>query len=267
MGRRNAMLWLGLVGGFSPVVVDLLRHCAAEPWAGYALVFVPLLAVCVRQSRGDARASPNGYLWIVVGVVIELVAIRADAVRMARPGLALAAIGLCRAFGLASVPASLLALWLVPVPSLILARPSPDLEMAWARLMLEPLGWLGAQLGMDGARVVAPGGVLELRPSDGGLPLLALLSGLGWYAAVRAGCGVPAAARRALVWGAGAIPLQALAMWLALAALAGRSPELSRLLLDSVVWGVTAAVAVARIELRRRRLLDLADSREGSQER
>jgi hypothetical protein len=248
-GWRSAVLWLGVVGAFSPVVVDLLRHCAAEPWAGYALIFAPLLAVCVWQSRGGARASADGYVWLVVGVLIELAAIRADAIRMARPGLALAIIGLCRAFGLASAPASALALWLVPVPSMILALASPDLEIAWARLALPPLGWLGAQLSLDGARVLGPAGVLELRPSDGGLTLLALLSGLGWYASLRAGCEAPAAARRALLWGAGAIPLQALATLLALAALAGRSPELARLLLDSVVWGAVALLAVAWIEL------------------
>ncbi len=92
--------------------------------------------------------------------------------------------------------------------------------------------------------------MLALRPSDGGLPLLALLSGLGWYASLRAGCRAPAAARRALVWGASAIPIQAAATLLALGALASGSLELARLLLDSIVWGVVAAVALAWIELR-----------------
>jgi len=252
MSWRSAVLWLGLVGAFSPVLVDLLRHCAAEPWARYALVFVPLLAVCVRQSRAGARASADGYLWLLAGVLIELVAIRADAIRMARPGLALAVIGLCRGFGLASLPASALAFWLVPVPSMILALVSPDLEMFWARLALGPLGLLGAQLSLDGARVLAPTGVLELRSSDGGLPLLALLSGLGWYASIRAGGAAPAAARRALAWGASAIPLQAAAMLLALGVLASGSPELARLMLDAIVWGAVAAVALGWIELRRR---------------
>jgi hypothetical protein len=250
MSWRSAVLWLGLVAAFSPVVVDLLRHCAAEPWACYALVFVPLLAVCVRQSRAGARPSADGYLWLLAGILIELVAIRADAIRMARPGLALAVIGLCRGFGLASTPASALAFWLVPVPSMILAFASPDLEMAWARLALGPLGLLGAQMSLDGTRVFAPAGVLELRPSDGGLTLLALLSGLGWYASIRAGCEAPAAARRALAWGASAIPIQAAAMLLALGALASRSPELARLMLDSIVWGVAVAVALGWIELR-----------------
>jgi hypothetical protein len=250
MKWRSAVLWLGLVGAFSPVVADLLCHCAAEPWARYALVFVPLLAVCVRQSRAGARQSADGYLWLLAGILIELVAIRADAIRMARPGLALAVIGLCRAFGLASAPASALVLWLIPVPSMILALASPDLEMAWARLALGPLGWLGAQMSLEGARVLAPAGVLALRPSDGGLTLLALLSGLGWYASIRAGRDAPAAARRALAWGASAIPIQAAGMLLALGALASGSPELARPMLDSIVWGVAAAVALAWIELR-----------------
>jgi hypothetical protein len=171
---------------------------------------------------------------------------------MARPGLALAVIGLCRAYGLASAPASALALWVIPVPSMILALASPDLEMAWARFALAPLGWLGAQMSLEGARVVAPAGVLALRPSDGGLPLLALLSGLGWYASIRAGGGAPNAARRALTWGASSIPIQAAAMLLALGALAGRSPALARLMLDSIVWSVTAAAGLAWIELRLR---------------
>ena len=131
MSWRSAVLWLGVAGAFSPVLVDLLRHCAEEPWARYVLVFIPLLAVCVRQSQAGARASADGYLWLLVGILIELVAIRANAIRMARPGLALAVIGLCRGFGLASLPASVLAFWLVPVPSMILALLSPDLEMLW----------------------------------------------------------------------------------------------------------------------------------------
>jgi hypothetical protein len=214
------------------------------------LVFVPLLAVSVRQSGAGARASASGYLWLLAGVLIELAAIRADVVRMARPGLALAVIGLCRAFGLASVRGSALAFWLIPVPSMILALVSPGLELFWARFALGPLGVLGAEMSLDGTRVLAATGTLELAPSDGGLTLLALLSGLGWYAALRAGCEAPAAARRALAWAAGAIPLQMVAMLLALGALAGGSPELARLMLDSVVWGVTAAVALAWIELR-----------------
>jgi hypothetical protein len=257
---RSAVLWLGLVGAVSPVVADLLSHWAAEPWARYALVFVPLLAVCVWQSRAGARKSADGYLWLLAGILIELVAIRADAIRMARPGLALAVIGLCRAFGLASASASALALWLIPVPSMILALASPDLEMAWARFALAPLGWLGAQMSLEGARLVAPAGVLALRPSDGGLTLLALLSGLGWYASIRAGHAAPKAAGRALIWGASSIPVQAAAMLLALGALAGRSPELARLMLDSIVWSVTAAVALAWIELR----LRLTRRREGT---
>jgi len=250
-GWRNAVLWLGLVGAFSPVVVDLLRHCAEEPWARYALVFGPLLAVCVRQSRAGARASADGYLWLAVGVLIELVAIRADALRMARPGLALAVIGLCRAFGFAPTRAAALALWLIPVPSMLLWFFSPQLEMAVPRLVVPWVGALGAPLSLQGSRVLGSSGVLVFRPSDGGLPLAALLSGLGWYAAVRVGSAPSLILRRTLVWAALAVPVQLVTVLLALGALAADLPSLAGFTLDNF-WWLAAAAGIAWIELRPR---------------
>jgi hypothetical protein len=245
------MLWLALLAAFSPVLVDLVRHLASEPWTRYALVFAPLLAVCVATSGDRSKPSADGYLWLAVGVGAELFALVGNMARFGRPAFSLGVIGLCRASGVASTRVAALALWLTPVPYLIVLRFSPELETALLHVVGSAARVLGAELSIEGSHVLAPSGVLELYPSDGGLPLAALLSGLGWYASLRTGASPWASLRRAMVWGATALPIQTLAILVAVGALAAEMLPLSRLILDQL-WVAVALTGVGWIELRLR---------------
>lgn len=262
-GERGGglMPWLALLAAFSPVLADLIRHLASEPWARYAFVFAPLLAVCVVTSRDRCRRSADGYLWLAVGVGIEFFALVGNMARFGRPAFALGVIGLCRAFGLASTRVAALALWLTPVPRFILTRFSPEVETALLDLVSRAAWVLGAEFRVEGSRVLAHSAVLELYPSDGGLPLVALLSGLGWYASLRAGDRLWATLQRAMVWGAMALPIQIFAISVAVGTLAAGMPSASRFLLDHLWVGATLT-GVVWIELRL-----LADSRRSAADR
>jgi hypothetical protein len=237
------------------VLVDLALHIAAEPWARYSLVFPPLFAWCLIHDKVPARAGRDGFAWLALAILLELVAVGGGMTRFARPGLPLAAIGTCRIFGLGPGRTALLALWTIPVPKIVIAFASPGLETTLLRVASAAAGLLGADVGVEGCRAFAAAGQLELTDSDGGLPLAALLSGLGWYASLRCGGSLLACLRRAVAWAVLAIPLQLLGVLAAVTALAMGAPAVGRLLLDHGLWTATAAAGLAWAEHLRRREL------------
>jgi len=244
-----ALLWLGLLVAFSPVLVNLVQHLEEEAWARYVLVFPFLLALCIAQDSSRPRASALGYVALTLGILIELVAIGGSTMVYARPALPLAVIGLCAAFGLASTRTALLACWVIPVPHQVLRMVSPELETALLRPVTGLLDAVGAELRLEGSRVLAPAGELEVFDFDGGLTLVALLVGLGWYAGLRRRCGLFGILRRAVLWGALALQLQLLALLLALLALVLGAPSLGRCFLTHVLWVLVAAVGIAWTEI------------------
>ena len=243
-----ALLWLGLAVAFSPVLVNLVQHLEEEAWARYVLVFPFLLALCIAQDSSRPRASALGYVALTVGILIELVAIVGSTMVWARPALPLAVIGLCGAFGLASTRTALLACWLIPVPHFVLRMLSPQLETGLLRPLTRLLSPLGAELRLEGSRVLATGFELEVFDFDGGLTLAALLVGLGWYAGLRRGCSLFGTVGRAVLWGALALPIQLLALLLALLALVLGAPSVGRFFLTHVLWVVVAVAGIACIE-------------------
>ena len=89
---------------------------------------------------------------------------------------------------------------------------------------------------------------MESSSYDAGFPLVALLTGLGWYAALCARCGLPQAAARALRWGLAAVPIQLACLVVASIVLLAGAPRAGRFLLDQA-W---IPVAVAGIAIARR---------------
>ena len=239
--------WPALLVAFSPVVLELFRHLGAEPWARYVLIFAPLLTIAIVTSRDRVQPSSRGYVLLALAIVFEFFALRGNLARFARPTFALGTIGLCQVHGLAPIRTAALALWLTPVPSFVMSGLGLQTALLGVAIPLARL--FGAELSLEESTVIAPSGALEVMPSDGGLPLAALFSGLAWYASVRAGASLPATAVRAVSWSAIAVPLQTVVM---LGALATGSPGAARSILDHV--GVVAAMAgFAWIELRLRR--------------
>lgn len=244
--------WLGLAAAFSPVLADLVRYAAAEPSVRYALVFLPLLAVVIAAEPRSA-GSARGWPWLIAGLGIELVALRVDAVRYGRPGLVLGVIGLCQLLGVGSWRSAALALWTVPVPFRVIWELSPHLERSLLALVAPLSRLLGAQTWITQSALRAGSEVLVLRGFDCGASLVALLSGLAWYASLRQGLGREASLRRALHWGLAALPLQGLGFSLAGALLAHASAQAARSFLDVAPWLPLALGVIAWTELRRPR--------------
>jgi hypothetical protein len=245
-------LWLAVGLAFSPVLVDLAHHLAVEPWARYSLIFPPLLVWCASRERVTPQAARDGFWWLGLAILLELLAVGGGVTRLARPGLPLAAIGICRAYGLVSARTALLALWAIPIPHLVSAFASPGLERTLLGIGVVAANALGGNVDVLGSRALVSGGELAVAPFDGGLPLAAMLSGLGWYASLRCETGLSAAVRRALTWGALAIPIQALAVLIAVGALTVGAGGAGRLFLTHGLWLTVAALGLFWAESLRR---------------
>jgi hypothetical protein len=241
-------LWLALATCFSPVLVDLAWHLAAEPWALYVLVFPPLLARCALREQPGAPSVRTGAALLAIGLVIELVAVGGGVVRLGRLGLPLAAIGLGRAFGLLSPRAALFSLWWVPVPQAVISLPSPALETAWLQVAAWPLNLLGADVAVENALARTGAGELALSAPAGGLPLAALLSGLGWYFSARLGAKLSRCARRAATWAVLAFPIQVAAVALAVTGLVLGVPTDSLQLFLRLLWIPAALTGLFLVE-------------------
>jgi hypothetical protein len=249
-------VWLLLLGATSPVLSDLARHLAAEPWALYSLVFWALFLRELARRPAELRPRPWGYALLALALALQLVMLRAGWPRIARPAVGLAALGLALALGHPRPSLALTALLAVPAPSSLVEAWSPGLERAVAHGASWALGLIGvaADVTTVAGRALlirTAEGNMRLEPSDGGLPLAALLGGLGWYAGAR--LGLPPT--RLLAHGAAhallAAPLQLAGAVAAIGACAGGAPRAARVLLT--FGPALGALAVVWVLARRRR--------------
>jgi hypothetical protein len=255
---RASALWLGLAAALSPVLADLAQHWAAEPWARYSAVFVPLALSLAWSDAPSRRPRADGWLWIALALALALVSAGGGMARLGRPAIPIAVLGLARVLGRPAPVRAALAVWVVPLPNALLQATSPGLEwlvgagLARAAAGLGiPLQWVQTR---DFVGLTAPGGSLALGGVQGGLPLVALLAGLGWYAAARHDAPLRAAARRALRWAPWGLVVQAAAIALAAVLLAAGSPGAARGLLVHATWIAVAAcglVLAGAVGLRR----------------
>jgi len=250
-GARGAVLAFALLFAFAPTLLDLVDHALRHPWARANWVF-PLLAGVAAHAEPDDRASRvdarAGIACVAAGAVGQLVALAGDTIRLARPGLVLAAIGLARATGAASWRSAALLAFAIPLPHALYELGSPALETAIATAAAGLAGWAGAACTVAGDALVAGSERLPLTARDGGAPLAWLAIGLAWFQS--AVCAEPrrAAAVRALrsVLAAGALQL-ALLTAAALALAGGASAASVRGGLDGSVWLGTSAVALVLV--------------------
>lgn len=245
---RHALLWIALVVAFSPVIVDLVRHQIEAPWSRYGSLFVLLLPWAASRAGVGAPPRRDGYLWIAVGCAGALLTVGGGMPRLARPAMLLALVGLARLLGNPPLRVLLLAAWTIPLPHRSLDFASPALESAWLQLCSLPYALLGIEFTLDGVTAQIAGHSLSLFDSDGGLPLVALCSGLGYYAALRTRRSLRERLRSAIVAGLFAIPLQMAGVVAALGLLAAGAPETARGLLSHGLWLSAAAFGLIRAE-------------------
>jgi hypothetical protein len=249
-GWREPVLWVALCAALSPSLVDLARHWVEQPWALPSAIFAPLWLLVTLRDRSPRRPHADGYLLLALGLAVALGCAGGGMVRLGRPGIPLAILGLSRVLGRPTPARALVAAWMVPVPDALLNALSPGLESAIAAAAVALARGFGVDASFTDGLLAGPAGALALGPADGGIPLAALLGGLGWYRAASSGASIGAAAVAALRSAPWALPVQIVALCLACGlALAGAS-GLAGDLLHYGVW--IAAMAAAWLGGRRR---------------
>jgi len=216
--RRERLLWLALAMALSPVLADLGSHLAKTPWTRYVLVFPLLTARAIPRCPARVRPQRDGFALLLLALGLELLTLGGGLTSLARVAIPLAAFGLARALGRPLLAVATLTTWWLPVPNTFVALTSPGLESALVVAAAALWKALGVTLRLEGSRVVGMHGMLALEAADGGLPLAAVLSGLGWYAATLRGRALGSRLRTAGAWAVLALPVQVFAIFVAIGA-------------------------------------------------
>ncbi|MDJ0788378.1 MAG: hypothetical protein QNK05_16345 [Myxococcota bacterium] len=239
--EREGLIWLFLALAASPVLLDTASHLLVRPWAAYCLVFWVLFVREVLRTPAGYAPRASGWLLVAVAMSIELLLVRADWARWARPAVALAMAGAAIGIGHPRGWKIGLAFWTVPMPTLAASLASPQLERLYlkaAELLATPLGhtFLVTQPKTGITRLEVAAGSMDFVAADGGLYVATLLAGLGFYTALREGLEPSAVLRRMATFVVWALPLQIVAVGIAVAVLIAGWPEAARLGLSVGPW-------------------------------
>jgi hypothetical protein len=243
--RTELALWLVLLAGFSPVIVQFLR---VEAWFAppTTLVAPVLIAILVRRGVGVVDPPrPAGVALIVVGLVLEVAGIALRTWTVAWLGFPVAAVGMALWLGRPSWRVAVLALGLVQLPESLRAVGSPAPESA---LISGVCGaWRAVGLDFDCIGPIArfTDRQLDLQPADVGWALAPLLAQLGWFLAVMEGASWWRALLRAAAFAAAVVVVQPLSIGLALGLLVVSSQEVARAWLSHGAWATCTIAAVA----------------------
>jgi len=216
----EGLLWLLLMGALAPVWLDWGQHLVSLPGARYAALFLPLTALLAWRDRRVGSRNAAALWWVAAALVLSVLAVGSGLTRFARLCLPLAILGMARWRGWPRAEVALMSLWWVPIPS----------------FLMKASGKLLAALPLES---------LPLEPMDAGLPLVALLSGLAYWAAIWSGQSLMNALRAALLSGLIALPLQAVVLVAALGSAAFIPAASLRAGLDLLPAVVTLATCVA----------------------
>ncbi|MEM9176211.1 MAG: hypothetical protein AAGC67_13375 [Myxococcota bacterium] len=240
----SPLLGVALLVAFSPALVDLGLHLWQTPWARGALL-VPLLLWRVARVDRPAAAPRSGRAIAVAVVAAALVlqglAIGGDVLRLARTGVVIAFAVVLWASGRVGPRSAVLALFLLPVPSLVARALSPGLETAMGTAA-GALPWLAFDATLHRLAFEADGGRLPVVALDGGLALCVGMAAVGWARAILTGRDLVSGIRGATLWAFMGLPCQGacLALLASLFSLGVLGPEAARVGLDHA--GVAALV-------------------------
>ena len=249
------VLWTGLAFAFAPTLADSFHHLVLQPWTRATLIF-PVLALVAARAERPCTASRSGWVLILLGISIQLLAIGGGLVRVGRIGFVLAAIGLCRGAGWCSLPAALLLGFLLPLPHAVLELGSPWLEGGLAQVAAFFAAGLGFEVVPGRDVLTSAGATLRLADHDGGLGLAVLFAGLAWFDWQRS----PRRSLRRLLFlaglcvlAAGAVQVASLTISALVLAIGGKDAAgTARAILDGVPWILTWISGIV-LALRHRR--------------
>jgi hypothetical protein len=239
-----AALWLALLAGFSPVLVQFVRF---EAWfAPPSTLLAPLLiALCVWRGSAPAESPRRaGSLLIAAGLLLEVCGIALRTWTIAWLGFPVAVLGMSLWQGRPSWRVAVLAFGLVPIPESLRAAASPAPESALLAGACAVWHAFGVAFSCTGPVARLGDRHLELVADDVGWTLAPLLAQLGWFAAVNARASTPRALRTALLFAAGTLVIAPLAVGVALGLLAAASPTAARAWLSPGVWIACSGVVL-----------------------
>jgi hypothetical protein len=241
---RDALLAAALGVALVPVFEEIGRHLVANPWAAYVLGMLPLCALAYARAERSGRTHRDGAIWVAAALAFELVGLLAGPAQIGRIAVPLAAIGFARLRGRPAWAGALLALWLVPIPNLLLRIPSPGLESLLLHLAALGAALFGASPAVHGVEVAVGDTGLRVLRGDGGVTLAVALAGAGWYVAVRRGAGLAGAFAGAARFAVAAPFLQLATLTGVVAALPWLGSALAREILTFAPWLATTAAAL-----------------------
>jgi hypothetical protein len=242
---RDLLLAAALGLALVPVFEEIGRHVALNPWVAYVAGMVPLCVLAFVRSEPTGRTHRDGALWIAAALALTLLGILAGPAQIGRLAIPLAAIGFARLRARPTLPAALLAAWLVPIPNLLLRIPSPELESVMLRLAAHGAALFGTDAVVSGLEVAVGDAGLRVLRGDGGVPLAVALAGAGWYVAVRGGAGFRGAFAGAARFAAAAPFLQLATLTGVVATLPWLGSALARDVLTFAPWLAGTAAGIA----------------------
>jgi hypothetical protein len=243
--------WVALGCAFSPVLIQL-THTVPKVYFGWSVLLAPALMISLGV-RDRHRALPRrgwAQALLAIGLLIELIGLAGGSPGIARVGLPVSIVGLVLWTGAPSVKTAMLAFWAVPIPVAIYGLTTPNLESAYAQIGAAFGALLGADIHASGPLMRAGVDHLELDPYHNGLHLTFIMTQLVWYAAVRNGASVLQALGRMVCVAVAAVPLQVLAVLVAVLLLLAGAPEAANLWLDHGAWPLIAILGLVWIETR-----------------
>jgi len=243
--------WLALGCAFAPVLMRLANAIPKAPF-GWSLLLAPALMIAAAWRCPRAAQPRRGWAQILLmaGLLIELLGLGGGSPGIARLGLPVSVVGLSLWTGAPPLTTALLAFWAIPVPGSVYGLTTPNLESAYARFGAAAVHALGADLSASGPLIRSGAAHLELDPYHSGIHLVFMTTLLTWYASVRHELTPLAAIARTAVAALVALPLQILAVLVAIALLVAGAPELANFWLDEGLWLLTAMLGIVWIETR-----------------
>lgn len=180
---RTPLLWIALIAAISPSLIDLGHHFLASPWTWYCLFFPGLFFAVARNEPQGQRRHLWGLALLLGGLALTLLPSLGggELIRYGRPGIPLSVIGLALFAGRPSLQVSLMALWIIPIPSAALKIADPIINKLFFALASFPYTLLSRDIQFEGSTLNTAAGSLALTEGQSLFIPLALLTGLGWF--------------------------------------------------------------------------------------
>jgi hypothetical protein len=173
--------------------------------------------------------------------VLEVIGLVGGSWSIARFGLPIAILGIARWTGAMSLSVAALAFWMIPIPDFIIGLTTPNLESALLKAVVAVAQPIGIYVNAVGPVASTAVHKFEMHPYDTGIRIAFMLSAFGWFVAAIRGARPIQLAAKAACFAVLAIPVQFIAVLIALLLLSAGWPNAADAWLLHGV-GVTVAV-------------------------